>query len=286
MRIWQKGLTLTAISAFVVLGGCGGAAKGFSPLAWGGLAYYESGNMFTISMNGTNLRPGPTGVFVGSMSFNRRIFTSINDGNDDELWSMNANGSDPVQLTNNSDDDFRPIVTPDGTKVVFISRRDGNDEIYIMNADGTGQTRLTSSGGSDYFPSISQDGTKIVFRSDRDGNDEIYSIDADGNNETRLTNNAGSDTTPAWSPDGSQILFTSDRDGNAEIYRMNANGSSQTRLTTTNSDDEYHASYNIDGDWIFYYDGSGRIRRINPDGTNRQDITSTAGASKTCTWVY
>lgn len=286
MRIRKSCLFLSAMGAALVLSGCGGSAKGFGPFAYGGIVYYESGNLFTVALNGTNLRPGPTTYFVSSMSFQRRIFTSRYDGNDEELWSMNADGSDAVQLTDNSTDDFRPIVTPDGTKVVFIARRDGNDEIYIMNADGTNQTRLTSNGASDYYPAISADGTKIVFSSNRDGNEEIYSMNADGSNQTRLTNDSSVDSTPAWTPNGNQIVFCSTRDGNYEIYRMNANGSSQTRLTITPSADEAHPSYNIDGDWIFYYDNSGRIRRINPDGSNQQDVTSTIGASKTCTWVY
>jgi Tol biopolymer transport system component len=49
--------------------------------------------------------------------------------------------------------DFTASWSPDGSKVVFTSTRDGNSEIYVMNADGTGQTRLTNSAASDYAPS-------------------------------------------------------------------------------------------------------------------------------------
>lgn len=287
MKIWNKGLVMVLGAASLALSGCGGAAKGgFSPFAYGGLVYDKAGNLFTVTLNGVNLRPGPTGTFVASMTLNRRIYTSKFDGNDSELWSMNADGSDAVQLTNNSADDFRPIVTPDGSTVVFISIRDGNYEIYSMNGDGSGQTRLTNNSAEDYFPAISIDGSKIVFASNRDGNYEIYSMNVNGSNQVRLTNDSAEDTTPAWTPNGNQIIFTSTRDGNPEIYRMNANGSSQTRITTTPSRQEYHASYNIDGDWIFYYEQGGVIQRMNPDGSNVQNLTGETNTGKICTWCY
>lgn len=48
---------------------------------------------------------------------------------------------------------MQPAWSPDGTKIVFRTDRDGNDEIYIMNADGSGQTRLTNDTASDFRPS-------------------------------------------------------------------------------------------------------------------------------------
>ena len=36
-----------------------------------------------------------------------------------------------------------PAWSPDGRKLAFVSRRDGNTEIYVMNADGSGQENLT-----------------------------------------------------------------------------------------------------------------------------------------------
>ena len=42
--------------------------------------------------------------------------------------------------------------SPDGSKIVFDSNRDGNDEIYVMNADGSGQTNLTNNPARDFLP--------------------------------------------------------------------------------------------------------------------------------------
>jgi TolB protein len=56
---------------------------------------------------------------------------------------MNADGSQPVNLSNSTSNDGSCSWSADGQKVLFVSSRDGNTEIYVMNADGTGQTRLT-----------------------------------------------------------------------------------------------------------------------------------------------
>ncbi len=67
---------------------------------------------------------------------------------------MNADGTGVTNLTN-SDDDFDPVWSPDGAKIAFYSKRDGNDEIYVMNADGTGYIRLTNNDASDWGPAWS-----------------------------------------------------------------------------------------------------------------------------------
>jgi len=272
---------ILALGAVVALVGCGGSG-GFDGSGFGGLVYYLAGDLSTTNLNGANVQPAASGYFVASMSSGRLIATSKSDG-DDEIFTMNADGSDVMQVTTNSADDIRPSISANGSKIAFVSQRDGNYEIYVMNSDGTNQVRLTNDAGTDYFPSISADGSKVIFTSDRDGNDEIYSINSDGTGLIRLTNNAADDTTPAWSPNGTQILFCTDRDGNYEIYRANANGSGTVRVTNT-VEDEFHASYNLTEFYIFYYDTNG-VRRIDADGSNRTNIAG-AGTSKTTTWVY
>jgi len=148
-----------------------------------------------------------------------------------EVYSVNADGSNPTRLSWSPEDDVYPTWSPDGSKIVFQAYRDGNWEIYTMNADGSGQMRLTNHPDADTFPTWSPDGNWITYQSERDGNTEIYKMTAGGSSNTRLTTSADWDWGPSWAPDGLQIVFQSSRDGNAEIYRMNADGSFQTRLT-------------------------------------------------------
>jgi Tol biopolymer transport system component len=59
---------------------------------------------------------------------------------------MNADGSKQTRLTISPAVDREPAWSPDGTRIAFLSQRDGGREIYVMNADGSNQTRLTNNG--------------------------------------------------------------------------------------------------------------------------------------------
>jgi len=64
-----------------------------------------------------------------------------------KFHSMPSSGSNLAQLTKLTPDTTSasdPAFSPDGSRIAFVSQRDGNAEIYIMNADGTGSTRVTN----------------------------------------------------------------------------------------------------------------------------------------------
>lgn len=63
---------------------------------------------------------------------------------DNDIWVMNEDGTGQTPLTNHPGNDYQPSWSPDGTKIVFVSERDGNAELYVMNADGSDQERLTN----------------------------------------------------------------------------------------------------------------------------------------------
>jgi Tol biopolymer transport system component len=135
--------------------------------------------------------------------------------------------------------------SPDGRKLAFVSRRDGNSEIYVINADGSEQENLTQHPARDSHPSWSRDGRKLAFVSRRDGNSEIYVMNADGSGLRNVTRAPSNDLDPAWSPDGRAIAFVRqiqkcapgprDAPCNGDgtyLYVVNGDGSGLRRLTT------------------------------------------------------
>jgi Tol biopolymer transport system component len=186
-----------------------------------------------------------------------RILFRSNRGQSIQLWLMNADGSDPVQLTSLGGYSGEGSWSPDGSKVTFASDAAGSGgpcsdlELYVLNADGTGARRLTDNALFDGNPVWSPDGSKIAFMrsAHSDYAWDVYVVNAEGSGEARLTDWEGFDGNPVWSPDGTLIAFASDRDAtegqrnenrdNANpvagisIYVMNADGSGVTRVTAS-----------------------------------------------------
>lgn len=212
------------------------------------------------------------------------VFASFRNGNS-EIYSMNSSGTNQTRLTNNASYEAQPMFSPDGSRIVFTSDRNGGIfEIYAMNADGSNQIRLTNSGGLD--ASFSPDGSRIAFRSFRDGNAEIYVMNADGSNQTRLTHNPAIDFESSFSPDGIRLVFTSNRNGNMEIYLMNPDGANQTPLTN-NAAVDHEASFSPDGSQIAFTsfrNGNEQIYVMNANGTNQTRVSNNAVADFSSSW--
>ena len=97
--------------------------------------------------------------------------------------------------------DNDPAWSPDGSKIAFVSARDGNKEIYMMNVDGTELKNISNHLADEDDPSWSPDGSKIVFTSNRDGEYyQIYIMDIDGSDVIQITSDYGNKFTPAWRP--------------------------------------------------------------------------------------
>ena len=201
----------------------------------------------------------------------RIVFTSRRDGNF-EIYVMDANGGNQVNLTNHRAYDGDPDWSPDGTKIAFISGRDGAGfQIYVMDAHGKNPIRLTDGPGEKRHPDWSPDGGRIAFSvHNRFDVDHIDVMDADGGNREKLETVA---MYPSWSPDGKQIAFAQ----HGDIYVIGVDGQGRKRVTH-DLEHKLNPSFSPDGRRIAYdahTEGFGHIYAVDADGRNRVRLTRT-----------
>ena len=144
-----------------------------------------------------------------------------------------------------------PAFSPDGSRVAFVSQRDGNAEIYVMNADGTGTTRVSSDPQPDGRPSFMPDGQSLVFHSSRTaGKQEIWAVNVDGTALTQLTRDSVN-SSPAVSPDGQIIAYVSTRNKDGDIWLMNRDGTNQRQFTRSPQQRESEPRFLRDGTLVY-----------------------------------
>jgi len=202
------------------------------------------------------------------------VFSSNKLANRNQIYLMNADGTNVRQLTNLAGDNQRATWSPDGTRIAFDSTRDGNSEIYVMNVDGSNLINVTNHPGLDFFPAWSPDGTRIAFTSDRDGNNEIYIVDFDGSNLVRLTENEFDDAAIAWNP-SYDIAFRSDLNGPFDIYLINVQTREVEQLTADEPADAAPA-WSPDGTFILFsarVDDS-EVYLMRRNGENIRNLTN------------
>lgn len=187
-------------------------------------------------------------------------------------------------------DDMFPAWSPDGTRVVFTSTRDGDPEIYLADV-GTGSLRrLTTAPGRDAHPAFSPDGTQIVFQSPRRGGaTQIFTMNVDGSNQRPLTGNAGFCGMPVFSRDGSQLTFQCSDDAGKpgstqapwRIVVMAATGGPLRTVTHGPGNDQV-ANWTPDGRIVFYSNrgGSDQLYLLDLDNGAVTGVTSPPGVHR------
>ena len=236
--------------------------------------------IFTMNADGTDIRMVSTGRGATTCAYffpsgDRILYSSTHEHSPEcpprpdysqgyvwplhafDIYTANPDGSDLRKIGSTAHYDAEATISPDGSRIVFTSTRDGDLEIYSMNADGTDIRRLTSEPGYDGGAFFTPDGARIVYRARHPESDEeladyrrllaqnlirpsrldIYVMDADGSNRVRVTDNGAANFAPYMHPDGRRIIFSSNMDDpegrNFELYMINVDGTGLERITNS-----------------------------------------------------
>ncbi|MCA8919247.1 MAG: PD40 domain-containing protein [Planctomycetes bacterium] len=176
-----------------------------------------------------------------------------------DLWSMPANGGRSMRLTLNDAYDTKPLVTPDGKEIVFVSDRSGSYDLWVMPIDGGQPRRLTHHNAGDVPTGFTADGKHVLFTSrramgwNRGQTDDVYSVPLNGGTPTRLTfTGANSATTP---DNGETLYFVA---GASDWKVQEYEGTANDRL--------YRQETGKAPEELLGYSGNSREPRISADG--------------------
>jgi len=204
-----------------------------------------------------------------------------------ELVLMNADGSNPVNLTRTADvDEMYPHASPDGTKVVFVAEKGRGKQrtrdVYLMNINGTGRVKVARSGRQPFW---SPDGKRIGYSrgahvSYREGggaNKELYFYNIETRKSIRHPKKDISGLlSPCWSSDGRWIIASAmgGMGFGHSIVAVEVNGTKVRELARSHS--EAKNVYQCRPD-------------ISPDGKHvawgKEDVDNRFGFGRKTMWV-
>ncbi len=166
-----------------------------------------------------------------------------------DIWTVPVDGGRAVRLTIHEAYESHPRISPDGTRLAFMSDRYGSDDIFVMELDDGNPRRLTYHSATDVLSDWTPD-DRLLFETERtyaqvERENEIYHVAVSGGTPDRLLDAFG--YTPVMSPDGRFIAFTFRTNGewrkgyhgpaNKDVWLYDTRDDEYTRLTDFEGND-------------------------------------------------
>jgi TolB protein len=172
-----------------------------------------------------------------------------------DIFMADLNGKIVKQLTNSPHYDAEATLSPDGSKMIYTSTKDGDIELYIMDLATGKEQRITNIPGYDGGAWFSPDGKKLIWRASRPKteaeikeykdllaenlvaptNMEVWVANADGSNARQVTSYGQANWAPAYMPDSKRIIFASNHEYKRgfpfNLYTINEDGTNLQKIS-------------------------------------------------------
>ena len=243
------------------------------------------------------------------------VFESTRTGtNQVFIKTIGDEDSTTTQLTQSLHGAETPVVSPDGTKIVFaMYLEEGNNDVFVMNLDGSDLRQLTDGPGYDGHPHWSADGSRIAFNSDRTTPDrdaswsdrwhEIFSMKSDGSDVQQHTRCKSVCTYGSLSPDGQSVLYRKvidapghnwaleDIERNSEVFVADLDGGNERNLSNSPAFDGWPV-WSPDGTRIAFASNragparTGQIWTMNADGSELRQVSEGGWSHTQPAWGF
>ncbi|MFH1066553.1 MAG: biopolymer transporter Tol [bacterium] len=222
---------------------------------------------------------------VPGIASTRVAFISSSTGSK-EVYVMDIDGSNVVQLTNDKSISLGPKWSPNGKEIAYTSYCKNFPDVWIINLATSRRKRVAFFPGLNAQPAFSPDGETIALTLSKDGNTELYMLPVSGGSPTRLTQTRGTEASPTWSPAGDQIAFVSDDRGSIQLFAISSKGRPMKKIDT-NSFYTTEPDWSPDGKMMAYSTRIGGQFQIAVTSleTGKQMILTSYGNNETPSWT-
>ncbi|NKB88500.1 MAG: hypothetical protein GKS06_09790 [Acidobacteria bacterium] len=194
---------------------------------------------------------------------------------DTNIWTVPLNESTTLTarpLIQSTHWDHDATVSPDASRLAFISARSGAFELWLANPDGTEQVRASNLGAA-YIstPRWSPDGTRIVFAAHIDGRTTTQVHEVDTGETRRIEALKSGTANPAFTLDGQRLVVGRRESDGWNLWTVDLDGGSPTQLTheggylalpALDADGFYFTKLDVPGLW-FLPKGSNNPQRVH-----------------------
>lgn len=129
-----------------------------------------------------------------------------------DIWTAPVNGGEARLLVSHPANESRPLYSPDGKRLAFVSTRTGNGDVYMLTFETGDLKRLTFDDAAEQLDAWSRDGRFIYFSStsrDIAGMNDLFRVSADGGTPMQISaDRYANEYWAAPAPDGNTIAFT------------------------------------------------------------------------------
>jgi TolB protein len=180
----------------------------------------------------------------------------------------------------------QPAVSPDGSRIAFLSERGGANNLFVISTDGTGEVQLTHTSEDKGTLGWTPNGQQILFVTFANDASRLYSIDADGKNQMEIATVPG--RAPTLSPDGNRLLYMTGT-WTATRLMMAGRDGMNVQQVTDGSSIAWNSHWSPDGKRIAFTSrndpkGELGIFLMNADGTGRREVSQFAPEDGNAQW--